>query len=293
MSNMNNMNAESNYLTQYAQHLAEQNKANNTIKSYTKDIELFFKYFNLSPNIILRDQIKEYKDHLLTVKNNDAKSVNRSLSAIKSYNEFLVLKELQEDLVILSIDYMKIQKQLTSPTNTNIKEIIRFMNKIEKNENKRNFHIVSLLLNTGLRISELTNIKLTDIMLGNKKKLRIIGKGSKQRIIPINDVAVEIIKLAIENRNNYKYAENSLYLFVSNKGDKLNTFTIERIFNKYSDTITPHTCRHIFATNFLRNGGSLVALQQILGHSSLSTTQIYLHPSQDDVRKSMNNCSIR
>ena len=283
---------EVNYLLQYTQHLTTNGKSPNTIKSYTKSIELFFNYFNLSLGIVLRDQVIKYKDYLLNTKNNDAKTVNRILSAIKSYNEFLVLDGLQENLVVLGNDYTKLQKQLISPTNTTTREAKKFMDKIEKNEPVRNFHIVSLFLNTGLRVSELTNIKLTDIML-NKMKLRVIGKGNKQRIIPINDVAVEIINKAIENRKNYKYSVDSLYLFVSSKGDKLNTFSVERIFNKYSNSITCHTCRHVFATNFLESGGSLVALQQILGHSSLSTTQIYLHPSQDDVRKSMNNCSIR
>lgn len=286
---------ENNPLIQYTNYLTSQNKAENTIKSYAQDINSFFEHFNLSPTILIREQIIQYKEYLQKTKNNNAKSINRSLSSLKSYNEFLVLKGLQDNLVVLSIDYIKVQKQLLSPTSTTTKEAIRFMEKIKKNEPIRNHNIVALLLNTGLRISEILGVKLVDIRL-DKKKLVVLGKGSKQRIIPLNDEAINIIEKSIEDRKNYKYATevmNSPYLFLSNKGGKLDKSTIERIFNKYSNIITPHVCRHIWATNFLKNSGDLLACQQILGHSSLSTTQIYLHPSQDDMIKSMNECCIR
>ncbi len=293
MSNMNNINTESNYLTQYAQHLAEQNKANNTIKSYTKDIELFFKYFNLSPNIILRDQIKEYKDHLLMVKNNDAKSVNRSLSAIKSYNEFLVLKELQEDLVVLSIDYTKVQQSFSSPVNVSIPEVIKFLDKIKKSEPYRNYAIATLIVNTGLRVSEALNIKLNGLILKDDE-MTIIGKGSKQRTIILNPKAIEVIKEYITNhRSKSKYAKESEYLFVSNKREYVGTYTIERIFNKYSNKITPHQLRHCYASNTLENDIlNLRQLQQQLGHARLDTMQIYTHPTKEKMKSKLSGFSI-
>jgi len=284
-----------NPLTQYTTYLQEQGKSANTIKSYTYDIGIFFDYFKLQPTILLRDQIIQYKEYLQKVKNMNAKSINRALSSLKSYNEFLIREGYMENLVVMSMDYIKVQKQLISPTNVTIGEAIKFMNRIKQNEVVRNYHIVILFLNSGIRISELTNIKLTDIFL-NKKKLIVFGKGSKQREIPLNDIAIEIIQDAIKNRENYGYALNVLnspYLFLSKKSEKLDTGTIERIFNKYSNKITPHKLRHVWATNFLKNGGDLKAAQQILGHSSLSTTQIYLHPTQDDMRNSMNNCGVR
>jgi len=278
----------------YANYLQDQNKAENTVKSYVHDIGLFFKYFNLSPTTITREQIKEYNKYLEKTKKNNAKSINRSLSALKSYNEFLVKEGLQDSVMILSTDYISIQKQNISPTKTNIKEITKFMDKIQKNECPRNYYIVRLLLNSGLRISEELNIELDDINF-KKESLRVIGKGSKQRIIPLNKTAIEIIKLAIEDRKNYKYAVeimNSPYLFLSNKGGKLESCTIERIFNKYSNVITPHSCRHMFATNYLENGNRMDVLQMILGHSNPRTTMIYNHPSQSKIMESVNNCCI-
>jgi integrase/recombinase XerD len=278
----------------YANYLQDQNKAENTVKSYVHDIGLFFEYFNLSPTTITREQIKEYNKYLEKTKKNNAKSINRSLSALKSYNEFLVKEGLQDSVMILSTDYISIQKQNISPTKTNIKEITKFMDKIQKNECPRNYYIVRLLLNSGLRISEELNIELDDINF-KKESLRVIGKGSKQRIIPLNKTAIEIIKLAIEDRKNYKYAVeimNSPYLFLSNKGGKLESCTIERIFNKYSNVITPHSCRHMFATNYLENGNRMDVLQMILGHSNPRTTMIYNHPSQSKIMESVNNCCI-
>jgi len=277
--------------------MTEQNKSINTINSYIKDINLFFEYFELvvdeSP-IISRDQIVKYKDYMLKVKNMNAKSVNRGLSSLKSYNEFMIEKKYQEHLVILSRDYISIQKSSISPTKTTMKEMNKFMDKVKNNEVARNYHIVRLLLNTGIRISELANIKLTDIYL-NRKMLRVIGKGSKQREIPLNEVAIEIIENAIKDRENYNYALNILnskYLFLSKKSEKLDTGTIERIFNKYSNKITPHLCRHMFATNYLESGGRIDVLQMILGHSSPSTTMVYNHPSQTRMMESVNNCCI-
>ena len=157
-----NLVANENYLTEYINHLAEQGKSINTIKSYSHDIGLFFEYFKIEPGIINRDQIIEYKEYLLKERNVDAKTINRRLSALKSYNEFLVKMGYQESIVILFQDYRKIQKQLTSPTNTSNKEIINFMEKIKKNEPIRNYYIVRLILNTGLRVSEILSIELSD-----------------------------------------------------------------------------------------------------------------------------------
>lgn len=283
-----------NPLTKYTNYLAEQGKSQNTIKSYNHDIDLFFEYFEIEPGIINRDQIIEYKEYLLKEKNVDAKTINRRLSALKSYNEFLVRDGVQESIVILFQDYRKVQKQLTSPTNTSNKEIINFMEKIKKNEPIRNYYIVRLILNTGLRVSEILSIELSDIDL-KRKNLKIVGKGSKQRNIPLNDKAIEIIKMVIEDRKNYRYAFNVLnspYLFLSNKSEKLRSSTIERIFNNYSNKITPHTLRHVFATDYLENGGDLRSLQMILGHGNLSTTAIYTHPTESSMRRNMNNCSF-
>lgn len=287
-----------NPLTKYTNYLAEQGKSANTIKSYNHDIGLFFEYFNIEPGIINRDQIIEYKEYLFNTKNNDAKTINRALSSLKSYNEFLVKMGLQENLVVMSLDYIKTQQSFSSPTNVSPKEVITFMDKIKINEPYRNYAIVYLIANTGLRVSEALNIKLINLNTLKNGEITIIGKGNKQRnIIISNPKVVKVINEYLTNhRGQYKYAIevlNSPYLFVSNKAEKLKASSIERIFNKYSKKITPHCLRHNYATEALENDVlDLRQLQQQLGHSRLDTVQIYTHPSKDKMKKKLSGFSI-
>jgi len=293
----------------YANYLQDQNKAENTVKSYVHDIQLFFEYFNTPPMFtISRDQIIQYKGYLQNTKNNNtknnntksintksinAKSINRSLSSLKSYNEFLILKGWQENLVVLSIDYIKVQESFSSPTNVTPKEAKIFMDKIKKNEPFRNYAIAILIANTGLRISETLNIKINGLTLKDKEMI-IMGKGNKQREIILNPTAIEVIQEYITNhRPKSSYADKCEYLFISNKGGKLQTCTIERIFNKYSNKITPHCLRHCYATGVLENEFlDLRQLQQQLGHAKLNTVMIYTHPTKEKMKQKLNGFKI-
>jgi len=293
-TNTTNNTIEVNFLPLYTQHLTTNGKSTNTIKSYTHDIELFFNHFNLSPSIVQRDQVIRYKDYLLNTKNNDAKTVNRILSAIKSYNEFLVLDGLQENLVVLSQDYRKVQKSSSSPVKVSTPEVFKFLNKLKDNEPYRNYAIAVVLANTGLRISEILNIKLNKLVTLKDDELTIIGKGNKQRLIIVNPKAIGVIKEYIANhRSKSKYASESEYLFVSNKGEKLNTFTIQRIFNKYSNKITPHQLRHRYASDILENKiWDVRQLQDQLGHAQLNTVMIYTHTSKEKMKENLSGFSI-
>lgn len=278
-----------NLLSQYQNYLTQLSKSPKTIQEYTKDISNFFKYHNSQPTTLQRDQILSYKNYLQNTKNINAKSINRALSSLKSYNEFLIATKQQNNLAILSQDYIKVQQQLTSPTNVTIKEAIRFINKIKDKESYRNYAIVTVIANTGLRISEVLSIKLNNIYLDDYE-ITVIGKGNKQRTVIINKMVVDVITEYLTNhRNKSKYATTSEYLFVSNKGSKIEPCTIQRIFNEHSKKITPHSLRHVFATNALENNIlDLRSLQQQLGHSNLSTTQIYTHPNKTKMKKQLN-----
>ncbi|HHX80652.1 MAG TPA: site-specific integrase, partial [Acholeplasmataceae bacterium] len=143
-----------NLLSQYQNYLTQLSKSPKTIQEYTKDISKYFQHYNTQPTTLQRDQILSYKNYLQNTKNINAKSINRVLSSLKSFNEFLIAINKQDSLTILSQDYIKIQQQLTSPTNVTIKEAIRFINKIKDKESFRNYAIVTVIANTGLRISE-------------------------------------------------------------------------------------------------------------------------------------------
>lgn len=286
-------------INQYINYLTDNGKSQNTIKSYVKDITLFFNYYSTPPTFtITRNQIIQYKQFLLDSKNNDAKTINRALSSLKSYNEFLISNGDQDSLVILSQDYIKTQQSYTSPTNVSFKEVINFMEKIKTNEPYRNYAIVYLIANTGLRISEALNIKLNNLNSLENGEITIMGKGNKQRdIIISNPKVVNVInEYLTRHRHHYEYAVEVLhspYLFVSNKGEKLQPSSIERIFNKYSKKITPHCLRHHYATQALENDVlDLRQLQQQLGHSRLDTVQIYTHPTKEKMKKKLSGFSI-
>jgi len=219
-----------NLLTSFTQYLTEtKNNSPNTIKSYIHDLESYFKYHNINtnntnqsnqqPSPLTRPNILSYKHYLQHTKQTNAKTINRILSSLKSYNEFLILNHpnIQQSLIILSSDYIKIQRSSTSPTNITLKEAIKFMDKIKSSEPYRNYAIVTLIANTGLRISEALSIKINNLYLDDNE-MTIIGKGNKQREIIINSTAIKVINEYITNhRYKYKYAATSEYLFVSSK----------------------------------------------------------------------------
>jgi integrase/recombinase XerD len=286
-------NNDNNYLMQYTQYMESQNKSTNTIKSYIKDITAFFKYFNTNPTTLTRDQITQYRDYLLNTKNIDAKSINRALSSLKSFNEFMVKENHQDSLVVLSVDYIKVQKSFTSPTNVSLKDTIKFINKIKEKEPYRNYAIVTLIANTGLRISEALNIKINEVDF-NGDELIIFGKGNKQRTIILNPTAVGVIReYIINHRCKSNYADKCEYLFISNKGGKLEPTTINKIFNKYSKKITPHQLRHCYASSVLEEEVlNIRELQQQLGHSRLDTVMVYTHPTKEKMKSKLNKFSI-
>ena len=223
----------------------------------------------------------------------NAKSVNRGLSSLKSYNEFMIKYGYMENLVILSIDHMKIQQSFTSPTNITKTEEKIFLSKLEKYEPYRNYAIATVISNVGLRISEVLDIKIDGLILGDNEII-IIGKGNKQRDIIINNKAVQVIKEYINNhRCKSNYADKCEYLFISKKGSKLDTGTIERIFNKYSNKITPHSLRHRFSSSALEDGVlDIRQLQQQLGHARLDTVMVYTHPTKEKMKSKLNGFSV-
>lgn len=269
----------------FVDYLYNQGKSPNTIKAYSNDVNAYLSFANSST--LIRDNILFYKKHLQR-KNTNGKTINRILSALKQYNQYLIEKGVQENLVILSNDYISIQRSFTNPNEIAVKEINTFLSLVKKNEPYRNYAVIMVIANTGLRISEALSLRLDNIFLDNNEAV-VIGKGNKQREFIIFPEAVKVIKeYCTEHRKLYKYANISPYLFVSNKAEKLHPATIQRIFNKYSNKITPHKLRHFFADNYYKKTKDIRVLQEQLGHSNLNTTMIYTYPSKDDRKGVLN-----
>ena len=281
-------------------YMKEQNISDNTCNSYASDIKLYKKYYKDSfgedlTNLIHED-ISMYRSYLLK-HNISAISINRKISALKMYNEFLVHEGLQEKVIIIDKDYIKIQKSMIQkqlPSERDINMLKHFSCRDEKNS-KRDFCIIILLLYAGLRESELVNLRIVDIKL-EERFLNIIGKGNKFRQVMINNLMYNALKDYLDERQNMNIKNPYLIIGQKNKQTPkpLNRNFCNRLLNKYKEIckinyLHPHLLRSYFCSNALHNAGyTIEQVANQAGHSSLNTTKGYLVSEQKDLLKLSN-----
>ena len=281
------------YINQYCEFLKFERKyPDTTIKSYNDDLcdfNIFCKNKNIDFLNLKIEQIRGYLKQLDELKYKNS-SISRKMSTLRSFYAYLCSKN------IVATNYFKLvrnpKKERKLPNYLQYEElenIIRCIN-TDTSLGERNYLIVELLYATGLRVSELTNIKLKDIDI-NSKEIRILGKGSKERIVYFGDYALRALQKYINNGRKELLNNNTNdYLFLNKYGNKLTTRGVEGIIDKIiieaslKHKISPHTLRHTFATHLLNEGADLRNVQTLLGHSSLSTTQIYTHVSMERLR---------
>ena len=258
----------------------------NTIKSYEYDLHLFKKFLdehkiNDTPLNCKPETVKDYLFKSLS--NKKSRSQARSISAIKGFFNYLIFEDLIKVNPILDIELPKLDKKLPAVLSEN--EITKLIDSVDLSYNfgQRNKTIIEILYGTGIRVSELINLKLSNIFF-NEKIIKIIGKGNKERFVPLGDIASNQIKVYLNNRNkNIVDPEFSDILFLNRYGRKLTRSMIFKIVTDASKRInihkriSPHTLRHSFATHLLKNGADLRTIQIILGHESITTTEIYTH----------------
>lgn len=281
-------------------YMKEQNISDNTCNSYANDIKLYKKYYKDSfgedlTNLIHED-ISMYRSYLLK-HNISAISINRKISALKMYNEFLVHEGLQEKVIIIDKDYIKVQKSMIQkqlPSERDINMLKHFSCRDEKNS-KRDFCIIILLLYAGLRESELVNLRIVDIKL-EERFLNIIGKGNKFRQVMINNLMYNALKDYLDERQNMNIKNPYLIIGQKNKQTQkpLNRNFCNRLLNKYKEIckinyLHPHLLRSYFCSNALHNAGyTIEQVANQAGHSSLNTTKGYLVSEQKDLLKLSN-----
>ena len=260
----------------------------NTVNSYLSDITIFKAYLSslkLNYLKIDKDIIREYLK-VLGNSNYKSSSVNRILSSLKNYYDYLELKHLIEHNPFNSINRPKKEKRLPNFINNNdYEEILK--KSLERTDfiGRRNTLLLELLYSSGIRVSEAINIKIKDINMRDKS-IRILGKGSKWRIVYFGEYAKEYLEEYLTLRN------SSLeYLFLNKNNTPLTRRGAEYIISNLVKTsllkkkVTPHTFRHSYATEMLNNGADIRSVQELLGHSSLSTTGIYTHVTNEVVRR--------
>lgn len=271
--------------------LAKQDKSDNTLQTYTRHLRDYHQWFQGSFGYaftkLYRENVLDYKSYLLNIRHLNARSVNVVLAALIKLNEFLIENGVQSEMVVTKKDYLKVQTEYASPAVVAKIDVEAFRQRVLENENKRDYALVTLLAYSGLRISEATGLKLSDLNLQAKEILVRYGKGKKQRLVIINDKVIHAIKSYLKERDSLKHKESE-YLFISRESGRVNNTVINRIFNKYSEQITPHTLRHFFCSYALENGWSVHEVAGQAGHSNIHTTLIYTNPSREEMKRKAN-----
>ena len=279
---MHNLIKEDSNLESFFNYLfVEKGLSHNTVIAYETDIIAFLfwskKYKNLKYIDLKEAQVNEYIAHLFK-SGLKSSSVNRKISSLKALYLYLTKKNKIDISPITQIVTPKQEKYL--PTSMSEDEVEKLLNSPDtsKRIEKRDKAMIEMLYATGMRISELTNLKVIDIDT-QRSVVKVLGKGSKERLIPFGESALESLSHYLSDRGE----SNSKEVFLSNRGTKLNRVSFWKRIKIYlsrenlKESISPHTLRHAFATHLLNRGADLRSVQLLLGHSDLSTTQIYTH----------------
>lgn len=273
------------YINKYKEYLIIDKKySENTIKTYIYELCEIDNYFDINIINLTTDNILEYLKKIKI----DARSKIHLISCLKSFYKFLIIEGVIKKSPMDLIEIPKISKKL--PTTLTIDEILKILDiKLETPYDYRDKAMLELMYATGLRVSELVNLKLQEIDLFNAI-VRTLGKGSKERIVPIGDYALEYLKIYINDYRSLLIKEATEYVFLNSRGKNISRQSFfklvkkQMLVNNIKRNISPHTLRHSFATHMLEYGADLKIIQELLGHSDLSTTQIYTHVSNKKLK---------
>lgn len=283
-----------NIIIKYKQYLKlEKSLSANTVEAYLTDLDKLFAFLELE-NIHLTDVTLENLETFSAGLRDigiHPRSQARILSGIRSFFRFLMLEDyIQQDPSEL-LESPQIGKHL--PDVLTVEEIDNLIGSIDRStrEGQRNRAILETLYSCGLRVSELCNLKLSDLYL-KEKFIKVDGKGSKQRLVPISARAIHELELYFPNRNEGLIKSGyEDFVFISRFGKNISRIMVFHIIKELAKqidlkkTISPHTFRHSFATHLLEGGANLRAIQCMLGHESIGTTEIYTHLDRSRLRK--------
>ena len=263
----------------------EKGLSKNTLEAYRRDLSNFFDFYNdIDISKIQRTQINSYVRNLHE-KKYSPNSIMRKIASLRGFFKWACANEKTKSNPTLTLEQPKIPQKL--PKVMTAEEINSILN---QDLSKLHRVIIELLYGCGLRVSELVNLKINDFDL-NGKYLECTGKGSKDRIVPLGKKAISAIKNYLPEReyNLQKYNLQSKQLLINEKGKQVTrqevyTFIHEQ-GKKLHKAISPHTLRHTFATHLLENGADLRVVQELLGHSDVSTTQLYTHISKKRLKE--------
>jgi len=274
----------------------ERSLSDNSIQAYIRDIKKFANYaipLKLNELVITRKHISDFLT-LLKEKNISARSQARIISGIKAFYKYLIMEDYIKINPTELIESPKIGTKL--PDTLSLIEIDRLIAAIDlsNSQGERNRAIIETLYSCGLRVSELINLQLSNIHF-KEGYLKVIGKGDKERLAPIGGKALKYLNIYINQVRNHQDIKKGHedFLFLNNRGARLTRVMIFIIIQKLAETIglkkkiSPHTFRHSFATHLIEGGADLRAVQEMLGHESITTTEIYTHLDKDYLRSNI------
>jgi integrase/recombinase XerD len=286
------MSIEKEYIVDFENHLKlEKGKADNTIESYLRDVSKLLQFMDLErPGKSFRDlNLKDLREFLayLNEFGLNEQSQARIISGIKAFYKFLVLESIVKQNPTKLLEAPKLRRKL--PDTLSYSEIQLIIETIDLStpEGMRNRAMLETLYSCGLRVTELINLKRSSLFL-DVDFIRVIGKGDKERLVPIGSEAKKYIELYIQEVRVHATVKKSAdqIIFLNRNGGGLSRVMVFYIIKKASaeagirKTVSPHTFRHSFATHLVEGGADLRAVQEMLGHASITTTEIYTHLDQ-------------
>ncbi|MDR1715126.1 MAG: site-specific tyrosine recombinase XerD [Dysgonomonas sp.] len=288
------METKDNIIKKYRNYLLlEKSLSPNSIDAYMTDLDKLSGFLgneSLKVEEVKLDDLQQFIAQLYDMGIN-ARSVARIISGIKSFYNFLVLDGYMQADPTELLETPKIGLKL--PTVLSLDEIEKLMSVIDLStkEGQRNRAILEVLYSCGLRISELTKLKFSDLFF-DEGFIKVEGKGSKQRLVPISHTAINEIEKYLYYRREMDIKKGSEdILFLSNRGTAISRIMVFHFIKQYADqagikkTISPHTFRHSFATHLLEGGANIRAIQLMLGHEKITTTEIYTHMDREYLRQ--------
>ncbi len=266
----------------------ERSLSDNSVVAYLHDVSLLMQFSHEE----LEGKAAEYIDYedlkrfIVWLNIDEPSTQSRVLSGIRAFFRYLVLENKIDKNPSSLLESPRMGRKL--PEVLNDKEVNHIIDSIDRSkpEGQRNRAIIETLYGCGLRVSELITLRLTDLHF-NENYLHITGKGDKQRLVPVNNTAIKEIRYYFEDRNRLAKIEDENIVFLNRRGRKLSREMIYTIVKNQAEIagitkkVSPHTFRHSFATELIKNGADLRAVQEMLGHESILTTEIYTHIDRD------------
>lgn len=275
--------------------IKEKNYSSLTVQAYVSDVLVFESYLNDFHDALVVEEVSysQIRSWIVVLIENKitATSVNRKISSLKSFYKFLLKTKQISINPLLKHKSLKTTKKIQIPFSEKELQDVFDLNSFANDfEGIRNQLIIELFYTTGMRRAEMINLALHNVDTA-QKTIKVVGKRNKERILPLLSCTAELIEVYKRERNQLQLVSEKDVLILSKSGKKVSESFVYRLINEYFSTVSqktkksPHVLRHSFATHLLNNGADLNSVKELLGHASLSSTQIYTHSSLSELKK--------